>query len=110
MYALSLLALLLPLVAADTHNWCACKSWTKGGDWSVNQQLSYFVCVVDYKGVAKFNPHNHLCERLDGFQFDGDTWEGHCKAAGMGYFPIKPDGTMDISGYPLRVDAALGSC
>ncbi|KAG6210047.1 hypothetical protein E4U35_006116, partial [Claviceps purpurea] len=50
------------------------------------------------------------CERLDGFQFDGDTWEGHCKAAGMGYFPIKPDGTMDISGYPLRVDAALGSC
>ncbi|KAG5942446.1 hypothetical protein E4U60_007299 [Claviceps pazoutovae] len=110
MYALSLLALLLPLVAADTHNWCTCLSWSKGGDWGVNQQLSYFVCSQDYKGVAKFNIHNHLCEGLNGYQFDGDTWEGHCKAAGMGYFPITSDGNMDIRGYPLRVDAALGSC
>ncbi|KAG5914689.1 hypothetical protein E4U61_005442 [Claviceps capensis] len=110
MYALSLLALLLPLVAADTHKRCNCLSWSKGGYWDINEQLSYFVCSQDYKGVAKFDIDNDLCEGLNGYQFDGDTWEGHCKAAGMGYFPITSEGNMDIRGYPIRVDAALGSC
>ncbi|KAG6306465.1 hypothetical protein E4U22_004503, partial [Claviceps purpurea] len=53
MHALSLLAILLPLAAADTHNWCSCQSWTSGQNakWGVNQMLSYFVCSQDFKGV-----------------------------------------------------------
>ncbi|KAG5942808.1 hypothetical protein E4U59_000887 [Claviceps monticola] len=112
MHALSLLAILLPLAAADTHNWCSCQSWTAGpqANWGVNQMLSYFVCSQDYKGVAKFNVNTNRCEGQNGYKLDGDTWEGHCKAAGQGYFPITMEGNIDIRGTPLRVDQAVGLC
>ncbi|KAG6030698.1 hypothetical protein E4U40_007689 [Claviceps sp. LM458 group G5] len=110
MHALSLLALLLPLVAADTHSRCTCQSWSTGQAWGVNQMLSYFVCSQDYRDVAKFNVYTNRCEGLNGYKFDGDTWEGHCKEAGKGYYPITMDGYMDIRGMPLKVGAAVGLC
>ncbi|KAG6155899.1 hypothetical protein E4U47_000297 [Claviceps purpurea] len=112
MHALSLLAILLPLAAADTHNWCSCQSWTSGPNakWGVNQMLSYFVCSQDFKGVAKFDVNTNRCNGLNGYKIDGDTWNGHCKAAALGYFPITMDGYMDIRGTPLKVDEAVGLC
>ncbi|KAG6099861.1 hypothetical protein E4U14_007187 [Claviceps sp. LM454 group G7] len=110
MHALSLLALLLPLVAANRHKQCDCMSWKSGEDWTHNEMLSYFVCWNDFKGQAKFNFNTKRCEALPGQWIDGDTWEGHCKSAGLGYFPVSMDGIMDVSGMPLHVDAAAGSC
>ncbi|KAG6099860.1 hypothetical protein E4U14_007186 [Claviceps sp. LM454 group G7] len=110
MQALSLLALLLPLAAANTHSSCDCMSWSKGQSWIHNEMLSYFVCWNDFKGQAKFNFNSNRCEALSGQSIDGDTWEGHCKTAGLGYFPISMNGVIDASGTPLHVDAAAGSC
>ncbi|KAG6111265.1 hypothetical protein E4U13_004913 [Claviceps humidiphila] len=110
MHALSLLALLLPLAAADGPSSCDCMSWSKGQSWIHNQMLSYFVCWNDYKGLAKFNLNTNRCEVLPGQSIDSGTFELHCKAAGLGYFPITMDGHMDASGTPIHVDEATVSC
>lgn len=48
MHAISILAFLLPLVAAHGHKQCDCMTWADGQDWGHNEILTHFVCVEDY--------------------------------------------------------------
>ncbi|KAG6155902.1 hypothetical protein E4U37_000789 [Claviceps purpurea] len=103
MHALSLLALLLPLAAANTHAQCDCMSWSEGQDWIHNAGLTQAVCDSSfYKNKAKFNPTTNRCEGLTNFWIDGKTWEDQCKSSGKGY--------VDAHGTHLKVGAAAGSC
>ncbi|KAG6111262.1 hypothetical protein E4U13_004910 [Claviceps humidiphila] len=110
MYALGLLALLLPLAAANTHNQCDCMSWSEKQPWIHNAQLTRWVCDSFYIDKASWDENSKLCVATNA-QFDGDTWEGYCKAAGYwGYYPTRPDGSHDASKDILRVGAAAGHC
>ncbi|KAG6303751.1 hypothetical protein E4U09_005790 [Claviceps aff. purpurea] len=94
MHALNLLALLLPLAAANTH----------GQDWIHNAGLTQAVCDSSFhkKRYAKFNPTTNRCEGLTNFWIDGKTWEDQCKSSGKGY--------VDAHGTHFKVGAAAGSC
>ncbi|KAG6138669.1 hypothetical protein E4U28_004130, partial [Claviceps purpurea] len=51
------------------------------------------------------------CVGINGNRFDGDTWEGNCKAAGKwGYHKIKANGLGEATGPTLKVGAATGNC
>lgn len=50
MYALSLLALLLPLAVANDHLKCDCMSWSEGENWIHNAVLTHYVCKTYYDG------------------------------------------------------------
>ncbi|KAG6082727.1 hypothetical protein E4U30_002460 [Claviceps sp. LM220 group G6] len=110
MYALSLLALLLPLAAANTHNQCDCMSWSENQPWIHNAELTQWVCQSFYPNKGRWDDSSKRCVATNG-QFDGDTWEGYCKAAGQsGYHKIKPNGLGEATGPILRVGAAAGHC
>ncbi|KAG6027282.1 hypothetical protein E4U19_002115 [Claviceps sp. Clav32 group G5] len=111
MHALSLLALLLPLAAADTHKECDCMSWKQGESWGHNAVLTQWVCQSFYPNKGQWNDSSKRCVAINGNKFDGDTWEGYCKAAGRwGYHAIKPNGLGEATGPTLTVGAATGNC
>ncbi|KAG6024411.1 hypothetical protein E4U40_003297 [Claviceps sp. LM458 group G5] len=102
MHALSLLALLLPLVAAKTHKQCGCRTYTADKGWETNIVLARW---------ASWDDKAQRCaERTD--KIDGQTFEDQCKFFGTqgGYYPITAQGYPDKSGKPLMVDIALGQC
>ncbi|KAG6116908.1 hypothetical protein E4U14_008282 [Claviceps sp. LM454 group G7] len=112
MHALSLLAVLLPLVAADMHKQCDC--WSFDTDkWEYNTGLTNYVCDTYYGG------QNHLAVYDDGLgrclsrdkKIDGDEWETLCKISGQnGYYPITPQGLIDLSGTKQYRNAVYGHC
>ncbi|CCE29363.1 hypothetical protein E4U22_004117 [Claviceps purpurea] len=113
MHALSLLALLLPLAVADTHDQCDCMSWggAQGNSWGHNAVLTQWVCQSFYPNKGQWDASSKRCVGINGNKFDGDTWEGYCKAAGKwGYHKIKANGLGEATGPTLKVGAATGNC
>ncbi|KAG6099859.1 hypothetical protein E4U14_007185 [Claviceps sp. LM454 group G7] len=115
MYALSLLALLLPLAAANDHLKCDCMSWSEGQNWIHNAQLTHYVCSTYYKDNAVYDAHGGRCIAEPGYKISGQPWEDLCKSAGAdGFYPIVVDQygseTVDKSKKPLTIGAAAGSC
>ncbi|KAG5988965.1 hypothetical protein E4U52_006071 [Claviceps spartinae] len=115
MHALSLLAILLPLVAAKSHGACDCMSWTQETGWIHNADLTHWVCMVDYKYNrynSRFDADTGRCVADGDMKIDGQTWEDQCKEEGAaGYFRLDPKtgATLDVDNL-LKVGAAVGHC
>ncbi|KAG6231322.1 hypothetical protein E4U25_007003 [Claviceps purpurea] len=107
MHAPSLLALLLPLVAAKSHKLCTCRTYTAANGWETNPVLARWVCYSHFFGICVARPDGPVDNKID-----GDTWENRCNFYGTqdGYYPIDPKGHPDRSKDPLKVDIALGQC
>ncbi|KAG5951913.1 hypothetical protein E4U58_001021 [Claviceps cyperi] len=114
MHALSLLALLLPLVAARKHKQCDCMSWSPGGQWIHNADLTHWVCNVYYQEVnydSKFDASTGRCQTDGKWKIDGDDWENQCKSEGStGYFLLDNEGGIIDSSKLHTVGAAAGHC
>ncbi|KAG6084812.1 hypothetical protein E4U30_004480 [Claviceps sp. LM220 group G6] len=115
MHAISILALLLPLVAAHSHKQCDCMTWSDGQDWGHNAILTHFVCVEDYNHRAVYDDATKRCVVTGDNRIDGDEWESLCRRYGVveGFAPIGPKNEPVFPKYPappLRVGAAAGSC
>ncbi|KAG6078489.1 hypothetical protein E4U15_004233 [Claviceps sp. LM218 group G6] len=110
MHALSLLALLLPLVKANLHNQCDCMTWNQQQPWIHNAELTEYICVKEYPGAAQFDKVLKRCVANPGWTFDGQAWEDQCKyASAHGYYPIK-NGKEDLWWAPATDAIAVGSC
>ncbi|KAG6025616.1 hypothetical protein E4U40_002592 [Claviceps sp. LM458 group G5] len=110
MHALSLLALLLPLVKARLHDECDCMTWRPQTEWHHNELMTEYICTQNYKGAAQYDTVTKRCVVNPGWQLDGDMWEEDCKAAAShGYFPIK-NGKPDLWWAPITDTDAKGSC
>ncbi|KAG6193213.1 hypothetical protein E4U10_003834 [Claviceps purpurea] len=111
MRAVSLLTLLLPFVAANTHHQCDCWTWSAGGNWIQNAELTHFICL-QWPSHTYFDDKSQRCKTVDGYVLDGETWENDCIYFGVqkGYYPIGTDGRPDTSKKMLTVGAATGSC
>ncbi|KAG5957811.1 hypothetical protein E4U58_005642 [Claviceps cyperi] len=111
MHALSLVALLLPLVAANKHKECDCWSWDTN-KWEYNTVLTNYVCNMYYSdnNIAVYDDGLGRCLSRTG-QIDGDQWEGLCKTAGgNGYHSITNTGLIDLNS-PLQYrNAVFGHC
>ncbi|KAG6057756.1 hypothetical protein E4U17_000971 [Claviceps sp. LM77 group G4] len=107
MHALSLLALLLPLVAAKGHKLCTCRTYTAAQGWETNPVLARWALWDDKSQRCVARPDGPVDDKID-----GDTWEKQCAFYGTqdGYYPIDPKGLPDRSKDPLKVDIALGQC
>ncbi|KAG6310416.1 hypothetical protein E4U22_003278 [Claviceps purpurea] len=107
MHALSLLALLLPLVAANTHKDCTCRTYTAAHGWETNPVLAHWALWDDKSQRCVARPDGPVDNKID-----GDTWESKCILYGTqdGYYPITPKGNPDKSQDALKVDIALGQC
>ncbi|KAG6296255.1 hypothetical protein E4U09_001837 [Claviceps aff. purpurea] len=110
MRAFSLLTLLLPFVAANTHHQCDCLTWSAGGDWIQNADLTHYVCL-QWSIHTYFDDKSNRCKTVEGSVFDGKLWEENCIDFGTkrGYYPVRTDGTIDTS-KKMTVGAATGSC
>ncbi|KAG5934405.1 hypothetical protein E4U59_006248 [Claviceps monticola] len=111
MHAISLLAFLLPLVAARNHKQCDCWSFNDDG-WSYNTGLTHYVCNSFYQD-------NHLALYDDGLgrclsrdeKLDGDEWDLLCKQAGQnGYHVVTADGDIDLSSAKQYRKDVFGHC
>ncbi|KAG5989069.1 hypothetical protein E4U52_005936 [Claviceps spartinae] len=111
MRAFSLLTLLLPFVAANTHRRCDCWTWSAGGNWMQNPDLTHYICL-QYPEHTYFDNNSKRCMTQDGYVLDGDIWESDCKyyGEGKGYYPFKSDGSPDKNHAPITVGAAVGHC
>ncbi|KAG6194028.1 hypothetical protein E4U10_003411 [Claviceps purpurea] len=114
MHVLSLLALLLPFVAAnDKHTQCDCMSWTKDSGWIHNADLTHYVCKV-HLTAAEYNSHfdkdTGRCVTNGEWKIKGQDWEDACKKNGQdGYFELTDAG--DNKNLLLhKVGAATGDC
>ncbi|KAG5954446.1 hypothetical protein E4U58_007600 [Claviceps cyperi] len=115
MHALSLLALLLPLAAANNHLQCDCMSWNQGENWVHNAMLTQWVCWSFYQNQAIYDSRQGRCVATPGNKIGGEPWEKHCKDSGAsGYYPIESDSygneTPNTSQPARRIGAAAGSC
>ncbi|KAG6112077.1 hypothetical protein E4U13_004432 [Claviceps humidiphila] len=111
MRAFSLLTLLLPFVAANDHNQCDCWTWSAGGAWTQNAELTHYACT-NYRGQALYDENSKRCKTIDGNVIDGQDWEDACIRYGVhkGYFPMKANGWPDYNKEMMTVGAAVGSC
>ncbi|KAG6083471.1 hypothetical protein E4U16_004160 [Claviceps sp. LM84 group G4] len=115
MHALSLLALLLPLAAANKHYRCGCMSWSPGPaqSWIHDSALAHYVCFNSYADNAMWNARDGLCLAKPGFKFDGQPWENDCKNAIGEFYRVVTDDygneSLDKS-KKLTVGAATGWC
>ncbi|KAG6180590.1 hypothetical protein E4U24_003556 [Claviceps purpurea] len=111
MHALSLLALLLPLVKAKFYDECKCSSYNVGSDWEQNDVLTEYICTVNYRTAAQYDRITKRCvANPDWGTFDGGLWSEDCKAASVhGYFPIK-NGKPDLWWAPITNTDAKSSC
>ncbi|KAG6029038.1 hypothetical protein E4U40_000713 [Claviceps sp. LM458 group G5] len=103
MHAISLLAFLLPLVAAKDHHECDCWSFNDPDGWGYNTVLTNYVCDNYYqdKKIAVYDDGSGRCNSR-GKHLDGDEWDLMCKEAGQnGYHAITTDGDIDLSS-PLQ--------
>ncbi|KAG5952207.1 hypothetical protein E4U58_000891 [Claviceps cyperi] len=110
MRAFSLLTLLLPFVAANLHHQCACRTWTAGGSWIQNDDLTHYICYSTDN--AHYDDKTHRCQTENGYMFSGQTWEDTCRRYGVdyGYFPFNGGSSPDLNQVPIKVGAAVGSC
>ncbi|KAG6235175.1 hypothetical protein E4U25_005159 [Claviceps purpurea] len=110
MRSFSLLALLLPFVAANTHQQCDCWTWSAGGDWIQNADLTHYICL-QWPIHTYFDDKSNRCKTVKGSVFYGGLWEENCIEYGtkQGYYPVRTDGTIDTS-KKMTVGAATGSC
>ncbi|KAG6087387.1 hypothetical protein E4U30_007417 [Claviceps sp. LM220 group G6] len=111
MRAFSLLTLLLPFVAANTHGQCDCWTWSTGGKWLQNDVLTRYICL-QFPDHKIYDDSSKRCKAQDGYVLDGDTWETDCKYYGVetGFYPFTPNGQIDTNHEKLFVGAAVGSC
>ncbi|KAG6087384.1 hypothetical protein E4U30_007419 [Claviceps sp. LM220 group G6] len=111
MRAFSLLTLLLPLVAANAHHQCDCWTWSAGGTWVQNAELTHYICT-EYRGQATYDDNSKRCVAGDDYELDGQSWENDCINFGTkkGYYPIKANGWPDYNKEIMTVGAAVGSC
>ncbi|KAG6090493.1 hypothetical protein E4U30_001149 [Claviceps sp. LM220 group G6] len=114
MHALSLLAILLPLVAAKPHGACDCMSWTQETGWIHNADLTHWVCTVYYKEVhynSRFDANSGQCVVDGDWKIDGQTWENQCKEEGAdGYHALDENNATLDNGKVFKVGAAVGHC
>ncbi|KAG5913057.1 hypothetical protein E4U61_007449 [Claviceps capensis] len=113
MRALSLLALLLPFVAADKHDQCDCMSWTQETGWIHNPDLTHWVCHVHYMEVSyksRFDKNTGRCVVDGKRKISGQDWEDACKSEGHDGYLILDDQAnhQDLTSY--TVGAAAGDC
>ncbi|KAG6027157.1 hypothetical protein E4U40_001686 [Claviceps sp. LM458 group G5] len=111
MRAFSLLTLLLPYVAANTHRQCDCWTWSSGGSWIQNADLTHYICLK-YPDHTYYDTKSQRCKTDDGYVIDGQIWEDDCKSYGekQGYSPFTTDGRLDTNHALIKVGAAVGSC
>ncbi|KAG6076081.1 hypothetical protein E4U30_006784 [Claviceps sp. LM220 group G6] len=113
MRAFSLLAFLLPLVAANEHRQCYCMSWSNDQQgWIHDEDLTHFTCAKDYYDIAKWDDGLKRCVAKPHQRIDGDMWENDCIAIGVnnGFLPFTPQGDADQSAPVKKVIHAVGSC
>ncbi|KAG6052961.1 hypothetical protein E4U17_005171 [Claviceps sp. LM77 group G4] len=118
MHALSLLAVLLPLVsplvAANLHSQCDCRTWTdspEGGEWGYNRDLTRWLCYHVYTNTASWSEDYGRCVATVEM-FDGQPWEDKCVEVGVkeGYYRFDRDGHPITNVNPIKVGAATGHC
>ncbi|CCE29402.1 uncharacterized protein CPUR_03095 [Claviceps purpurea 20.1] len=93
MHALSLFALLLPLVAADTgysHHWLCYHVYTNTASWSESEGR----CIATVQPIP------------------GDDWQTNCIIAGVqkGYYAFDTKGNPITNVPAMKVDTAVGNC
>ncbi|KAG6116252.1 hypothetical protein E4U13_002008 [Claviceps humidiphila] len=113
MRAYSLLALLLPLVAANEHRQCYCQTWNSDQEgWIHNEDLTHFVCAKDYYDIAKYDDGKGRCITKPHQRIDGAMWENDCRRIGEvnGYLPFTALGDADNSAPVKKVIHAVGAC
>ncbi|KAG5931818.1 hypothetical protein E4U60_005748 [Claviceps pazoutovae] len=111
MHALSLLALLLPLVAADSFSQCDCKTASDDGKWTSDPALTHWVCYNSYANTANFDANVGGCVSTQA-NIDGDTWQQSCIDAGVssGYYAFGSDGKPITNVPAMKVAHAAGQC
>ncbi|KAG5940547.1 hypothetical protein E4U59_002373 [Claviceps monticola] len=115
MHALSLLALLLPLVAADTgYSKCDCQSASGGGsvqNLSYNHDLSRWLCYHTYTNIASWSESEGRCIATQQY-IPGDDWERNCIIVGVqqGYYAFDANNNPITNVPAIKVDAAVGNC
>ncbi|KAG6061709.1 hypothetical protein E4U17_000049 [Claviceps sp. LM77 group G4] len=113
MRAYSLLAFLLPLVAAKDHRQCACQSWSNDEEgWSHDRDLTQTVCKKDFYDVAKWDDHSGRCIVFPERKIDGTLWEGDCIQIGTvnGFRGFTTSGDQDMTTPVRKVIHAVGDC
>ncbi|KAG6293019.1 hypothetical protein E4U09_003164 [Claviceps aff. purpurea] len=112
MHAISLLAFLLPLVAARNHKQCDCWSFNDPDGWGYNTGLTHYVCNNYYseKKTALYDDGLGRCLSRNE-QIDGDEWQLLCQQAGQnGYHAITADGDIDLSSPKEYRKDVFGHC
>ncbi|KAG6209988.1 hypothetical protein E4U50_002784 [Claviceps purpurea] len=111
MHALSLLALLLPLVAADGFSQCNCQTASDNGVWTYDPVLTHWVCYKSYTSVANFDTSVGGCVDPSA-NIDGDTWQKLCIEAGVtnGYYAFDFKGAPITNVPAMKVAHAAGKC
>ncbi|KAG6026024.1 hypothetical protein E4U40_002365 [Claviceps sp. LM458 group G5] len=113
MHALSLLALLLPLVAADEgYSKCDCQSAIGSGQTlTYNHDLSRWLCYHTYTNIASWSESEGRCIATQQY-IAGDTWETNCIIAGVqqGYYAFDSKNNPITNVPPMKVDGAVGNC
>ncbi|KAG5934970.1 hypothetical protein E4U60_003429 [Claviceps pazoutovae] len=113
MRAFSLLAFLLPLVAANEHKQCSCQTWTNDQEgWKHDADLTRNVCGKNFYDVAKWDDGSQRCIAFPHKRIDGDLWNGDCIQHGVtnGYHSFTPDGYVDETSPVKHVNQAVGDC
>ncbi|KAG6113042.1 hypothetical protein E4U13_004033 [Claviceps humidiphila] len=109
MHALSLLALLVPFVAAKWYS-CDCGSLNEKGESVANVQLTQWVCLKSYKGQAVFDADLKRCVATSGNTIDEGIFGSFCQAAATnGFYPIEGN-VVDDSKPALTAKSSRARC
>ncbi|KAG5931820.1 hypothetical protein E4U60_005750 [Claviceps pazoutovae] len=113
MHALSLLALLLPFVAADEgYAKCDCQTASGSGQTlTYNHDLSRWLCYHTYTNIALWSESEGRCIATQQY-IAGDTWERNCIITGVqrGYYAFDAK-DVPITNVPaMKVESAVGNC
>ncbi|CCE29403.1 uncharacterized protein CPUR_03096 [Claviceps purpurea 20.1] len=113
MHALSLLALLLPLVAADTgYAKCDCQTASGSGQTlTYNHDLSRWLCYHVYTNTALWSESEGRCIATQQ-PIPGDDWQTNCILIGVrqGYFAFDNKGNPITNVPAMKVETAVGNC
>ncbi|KAG6022073.1 hypothetical protein E4U19_002551 [Claviceps sp. Clav32 group G5] len=113
MHALSLLALLLPFVAADEgYAQCDCQTASGSGQTlTYNHDLSHWLCYHIYTNIASWSEKDGRCVATQQF-IAGDVWQQKCIEVGVqqGYYAFDANGNPITNVPAMKVDTAVGNC
>ncbi|KAG6082813.1 hypothetical protein E4U15_002260 [Claviceps sp. LM218 group G6] len=112
MHALSLLALLLPIVAVNGYTQCDCQTASDDGVWKFDPVLTHWVCYHSYGNHALWSETEQRCVANQGATLDGDAWQQMCIAAGVqnGYYDFDKTGAPITNVPAMMVGHAAGQC